>query len=84
MGVSSFPGTRLGGGTGNVLRGAGAPNGLVVGAQGDIYERTDGGAATSLYVKESGGTSNTGWVAVSTGGATGATGFVSATKWGTD
>jgi hypothetical protein len=47
----------------NVKRGSGSPEGAVVGAIGDIYERTDGGGGTSLYVKES-GAGNTGWVAV--------------------
>jgi Pectate lyase superfamily protein len=40
--------------------GAGAP--AVAAAVGSIYLRTDGGAVTSLYVKES-GTSTTAWVA---------------------
>ena len=35
---------------------------LVAAAVGSIYSRTDGGASTSLYVKES-GSGNTGWVA---------------------
>lgn len=47
----------------NVKRGAGSPEGAVVGVVGDIYGRTDGATATSLYRKES-GSSNTGWVAV--------------------
>lgn len=42
--------------------GSGTPEGSVTGAIGSIYMRTDGGASTSLYVKES-GTGNTGWVA---------------------
>lgn len=42
--------------------GAGTPEGAVVAAIGSIYSRTDGGANTSLYVKES-GVGNTGWVA---------------------
>lgn len=46
----------------NVKRGAGTPEGSVTGVVGDIYQRTDGGAGTCLYVKES-GTGNTGWVA---------------------
>ncbi len=43
--------------------GSGAPTGVVSAPVGAIYHRTDGGAATSFYVKESGGTGNTGWVA---------------------
>jgi parallel beta-helix repeat protein len=42
--------------------GAGTPEGAVAAAIGSIYRRTNGGASTSLYVKES-GTGNTGWVA---------------------
>ena len=40
--------------------GAGAP--AVAAPVGSLYTRTDGGAATTLYVKES-GTGTTGWVA---------------------
>lgn len=51
-------------GLGNVVwtSGAGDPEGNVTGAVGSIYTRTDGGAGTTLYVKEI-GTGNTGWVA---------------------
>jgi hypothetical protein len=42
--------------------GAGTPEGVVTAAPGSLYQRTNGGANTSLYVKES-GTGNTGWVA---------------------
>lgn len=41
--------------------GAGTPEGAVTAPVGSIFSRTDGGAATSLYVKES-GAGNTGWV----------------------
>lgn len=41
--------------------GAGTPEGSVTAPVGSRYRRTDGGAATALYVKES-GTGNTGWV----------------------
>ena len=41
--------------------GSGTPEGVVTAPIGAIYSRTDGGAGTSLYVKES-GTGNTGWV----------------------
>lgn len=41
--------------------GSGTPEGAVTAPVGSIYSRTDGGAATSFYVKES-GTGNTGWV----------------------
>lgn len=42
--------------------GAGSPEGVVTANSGAIYQRTDGGASTSLYVKVGDGT-NTGWVA---------------------
>lgn len=42
--------------------GAGTPEGLITANVGSVYTRTDGGAGTTLYVKES-GTGNTGWVA---------------------
>lgn len=42
--------------------GSGSPEGVVTAPVGCIYSRTDGGAGTSMYVKES-GTGNTGWVA---------------------
>jgi polygalacturonase len=42
--------------------GTGTPEGNVVSGIGAIYYRQDGGAGTTLYIKES-GTGNTGWVA---------------------
>ncbi len=42
--------------------GSGSPEGVVTAPVGASYHRTDGGAGTSLYAKES-GTGNTGWVA---------------------
>jgi hypothetical protein len=42
--------------------GSGTPEGAVTAPVGAIYSRTDGGAGTSFYVKES-GSGNTGWVA---------------------
>lgn len=41
--------------------GTGTPEGAYVAGVGTIYLRTDGGAGTTLYVKES-GTGDTGWV----------------------
>jgi len=49
--------------------GSGAPEGTLSAAVGSLYMRTDGGADTSLYVKES-GSGNTGWVAGSGGNET--------------
>jgi len=50
-------------GTGGVkwVIGAGDPNTVVTAPVGSLYSRTDGGALTSLYVKES-GVGATGWV----------------------
>jgi hypothetical protein len=42
--------------------GSGSPEGVKTAPIGSLYTRTDGGAGTTLYVKES-GTGNTGWVA---------------------
>lgn len=42
--------------------GSGSPESAVTAPVGSFYSRTDGGAGTSWYVKES-GTGNTGWVA---------------------
>lgn len=41
--------------------GTGSPEGKIIGPIGSLYSRTDGGALTSFYVKET-GTGNTGWV----------------------
>lgn len=45
-----------------ILCGTGTPEGMKNAPQGSIYMRTDGGAGTSFYVKES-GAGDTGWVA---------------------
>lgn len=47
---------------GSVLSGIGSPEGIVPASVGVLYRRADGGAATTLYVKET-GAGNTGWVA---------------------
>jgi hypothetical protein len=41
--------------------GADTPEGAIISGVGGLWKRTNGGAGTTLYVKES-GTSNTGWV----------------------
>jgi len=41
--------------------GSGTPEGAVAAGVGSVFHRTDGGAGTTLYIKES-GTGNTGWV----------------------
>lgn len=56
-------GVRLGGSAGPlVITGSGTPEGAVSAPVGSMFMRDDGGAGTSLYVKES-GTGNSGWVA---------------------
>jgi len=45
-----------------IFTGTGDPEGAVTASVGSTFHRTDGGASTTLYVKES-GTGNTGWVA---------------------
>lgn len=42
--------------------GDGSPEGVVTAPVGSLWLRANGGAGTTLYVKES-GTGNTGWVA---------------------
>jgi hypothetical protein len=53
---------RFGSGGPVVRTGAGSPEAAISAPVGSLYLRTDGGAGTTLYVKES-GTGNTGWVA---------------------
>ncbi len=45
------------------LRGNGSPEGVVYGGVGSTYQRIDGEAVTSSYVKETGGNTWSGWVA---------------------
>lgn len=49
------------GAAGPVRSGTGTPESVVTAPVGTLFTRTDGGAGTTLYVKES-GTGNTGWV----------------------
>ena len=56
--VNFKPGT----GTSIWTSGANTPEGSVTAPVGSLYTRTNGGAGTTLYVKES-GSGNTGWVA---------------------
>jgi len=44
-----------------IYTGTGSPEGVVTAPPGSLYSNKNGGAGTTLYVKES-GTSNTGWV----------------------
>jgi hypothetical protein len=43
--------------------GTGAPEGVVAAPVGSLFLRTNGGTSTSLYVKETGTTTSSGWVA---------------------
>ena len=45
-----------------IFHGTGSPESAVTAAVGSTFHRTDGGASTTLYVKES-GAGNTGWIA---------------------
>jgi hypothetical protein len=45
-----------------IRSGTGDPNGVYVGTKGDLFLRIDGGAGTTLYVKEGLSGNNTGWV----------------------
>ncbi len=47
----------------SVLTGNGSPEGVVTANVGRLYTRKDGGAGTTLYVKES-GSGSSGWRAV--------------------
>jgi hypothetical protein len=44
------------------LAGSGSPMGVVLGNPGDLYLSTSGGAGTTLWVKESGSGTTSGWV----------------------
>lgn len=46
----------------DLISGTGSPEGAVAAPAGSTFQRSDGGASTSFYVKES-GAGNTGWVA---------------------
>lgn len=54
---------RLKSGNAMISSGTGSPNGAVTGNVGDLFLRTDGGAGSTLWVKESGNGTNTGWAA---------------------
>lgn len=47
----------------NILSGTGTPEGAVAAAVGSLYVDTAGSTSTTLYVKETGTTTSTGWVA---------------------
>lgn len=61
--VVAAAGVRQGSSTGPLwTSGSGTPEAAVTAPVGSLFSRTDGGASTSFYVKES-GSGNTGWVA---------------------
>lgn len=51
-----------------IYAGAGSPEGSVTGEVGSLYQRSNGGADTAVYRKES-GSGNTGWVAIANASA---------------
>jgi hypothetical protein len=59
--AQTFPAAGIVLGTVKVMSGADTPEGAVTAPVGSLFLRTNGGAGTCLYVKES-GTGNTGWV----------------------
>lgn len=46
----------------SITYGKGSPQGVIKAPKGSVYLRTDGGAASTLYVKTS-GTGTSGWTA---------------------
>jgi len=48
--------------TAQITVGTGTPNGSVTASQGALYLNLSGGAGTTLYVKESGTNTNSGWI----------------------
>jgi len=64
-GKGTFNAVQTGGATGGTWQsGAGSPEGVIVGSVGDLWTRTDGVPNDTLYVKESGNATNTGWTPV--------------------
>ena len=49
--------------TAQILSSTGSPNGAITASPGSLYLNTSGGAGTTLYIKESGVGTATGWVA---------------------
>ena len=52
----------LGASTVGLFSGTGSPEGVVTANPGSLYLNFSGGAATSLYVKQTGSSTNTGWI----------------------
>lgn len=53
------------------LKGSGSPEGVVAAPVSSTYRRVDGGSGTTLYVKETGAATSSGWVAHGAAGAGG-------------
>ena len=70
----------LGDGDCEFSTGAGSPEGVVTGDVCDLFVRTDGGAATTLYIKES-GSGNTGWTPTGGAAVTGTGTAGTMTRW---
>jgi hypothetical protein len=62
-GASSIGGITASSGGGRFLAGLGDPNNQVAGNVGDIFQRLDGTPGATLYVKEEGNGTDTGWAA---------------------
>ncbi len=62
-GATSIGGTTAGSGAGRLITGLGDPNTVVTGNVGDLFQRLDGGARSTLYVKEADANPKTGWTA---------------------
>jgi hypothetical protein len=62
-GATSRGGVNPSSGAGRFVAGLDDPENKVTGNVGDIFQRIDGGVGSSLYVKESGNSTTTGWKA---------------------
>jgi hypothetical protein len=62
-GATSRGGMNPSSGAGRFVAGLDDPENKVTGNVGDIFQRIDGGVGSSLYVKESGNSTTTGWKA---------------------
>jgi hypothetical protein len=66
-GATSRGGTTANAGTGRFLTGLGEPETHVIGNVGDVFQRLDGARGKTLYVKEEGHGTTTGWTALGGG-----------------
>jgi hypothetical protein len=62
-GATSRGNTSAGTGAGRLIAGFGDPNNKVPGNVGDFFQRLDGAAGKTFYVKESGNNTVSGWIA---------------------